>query len=65
MKPDAIRRNTLDCKHDGWVIDGDFTKRQVAEALVDLRFGRGTGYVETLHIDADVRDVLVAALRRP
>ena len=65
MKPDALRSATLDNKHDGHAIDGEFTQNEIVEVLADLRFGRDTGYIETLHLDADVRDLLVRALRRP
>ena len=65
MKPDAIRRNTLDCKPDGWVIDGELTGNEIREVLTSLRFGRDTGYIETIYLDVDARDWLLRTLRRP
>ena len=60
--PDHVRRTTVDHKR-GHALSGDLSKRELVEALSDLRFERSTGYVLSVIIDADVRGVIVAALR--
>jgi hypothetical protein len=65
VKPDAIRRAAIDSKHDGYVLDGSLTRREIIATLEDLRFARSSGFIETIHLDSDARDWLVSALRRP
>ena len=47
------------------LLGSEFTKRQIVQALADLQFDRSNGFVVSLLIDADVRDLLLQALQRP
>jgi hypothetical protein len=64
-KANTMRKNALNRSFNGaLIIDGDYRRGEVLEALRHLRFDNAGNVLLPVVIDQDIRDLLIEALAR-